>query len=308
MRNIISDGHASADHVRLEMAQTYINQSDSAQESTASLMRMANVIGLAVSLALIGVGVVWGYNLLLVRDVKGIPVVRAKNAPMVVQPEDPGGYQARNQGLSINQVVETGLAANPPAKVKLAPPQADLGKYVAKDDLSRRTDLVNDSILPEEAAFGRKRDAVLAQMNASGSARAIDQALKEITGQVIVVPRPKARPEINAGSGGESEDSAGNVSNAKIREVAAEDVPKDTQMAQLGAFGTRDLALSHWNWLQNEFGDYIKGRDLVIQKRQSGGRVFYRLRTLGFENIEHTRRFCAALVTANADCIPVLSR
>ena len=54
------------------------------------LSKLAQLAGAAVSLALlVGVGV-WGYKL-MVRDVTGIPVVRALEGPMRVQPENPGG-------------------------------------------------------------------------------------------------------------------------------------------------------------------------------------------------------------------------
>ena len=46
---------------------------------------MANLAGAAVSLALIvGIGI-WGYKLIM-RDVSGVPVVRAAEGPMRIQP------------------------------------------------------------------------------------------------------------------------------------------------------------------------------------------------------------------------------
>ena len=56
-----------------------------------------------MSLALIvGIGV-WGTKLIM-RDVSGIPVVRAAEGPMRIQPENPGGLPADHQGLSVNDV------------------------------------------------------------------------------------------------------------------------------------------------------------------------------------------------------------
>jgi hypothetical protein len=45
-----------------------------------------------------------------------------------------------------------------------------------------------------------------------------------------------------------------------------------------------------------------------VQKASSGGRVFYRLRAMGFDDLGDARRFCSALVAENADCIPVVTR
>jgi hypothetical protein len=79
-------------------------------------------------------------------------------------------------------------------------------------------------------------------------------------------------------------------------------------MAQLGAFDSPEVAREQWDRLQGQFGPYLQGKDRVVQKATSGGRVFYRLRALGFEDIADARRFCSALVAENADCIPVVMR
>ena len=71
-----------------------------------------NMAGAMMSLALmVGVGV-WGYKLLS-RDVTGVPVVRAVEGPMRVQPADPGGEPADHQGLAVNDVAARGSAAAP---------------------------------------------------------------------------------------------------------------------------------------------------------------------------------------------------
>lgn len=80
-------------------------------------MRMA---GAATSLALILGVVVWGYKL-AVRDVSGVPIIRAMSGPARIAPEDPGGDLARHTGLAVNEVAGTGLAAPGPERVLLAP-------------------------------------------------------------------------------------------------------------------------------------------------------------------------------------------
>ena len=52
----------------------------------------------------------------------------------------------------------------------------------------------------------------------------------------------------------------------------------------------------------------LEGKSRVVQKATSGGRGFYRLRAMGFNDIADARRFCSALVAENADCIPVVMR
>ncbi len=81
---------------------------------------LANYAGAAVSLALVAGLAVWGYQL-AVRDVSGIPVVRALEGPMRVQPVDPGGSAAAHQGLAVNAVQASGEASGPSDRVALAP-------------------------------------------------------------------------------------------------------------------------------------------------------------------------------------------
>ena len=79
--------------------------------------------GALMSVALIdGLGV-WGYQL-AVRDVSGVPVVRALEGPMRVAPDDPGGEQAEHQGLAVNNVAAEGVAAGPagPGRARLVGP------------------------------------------------------------------------------------------------------------------------------------------------------------------------------------------
>lgn len=84
-----------------------------------------NAAGAVTSVALVlGVGV-WGYKL-AVRDVTGIPVVRALEGPMRIAPQEPGGEIAANTGLSVNQIAAVGAAAELPEQMVLAPRPIDL--------------------------------------------------------------------------------------------------------------------------------------------------------------------------------------
>ena len=85
------------------------------------IRRIVNLSGAVCSVALIlGLGF-WGYRL-AVRDVTGVPVMRAMAGPMRVAPADPGGNQASHQGLSVNAVAATGTAS----PIVLAPRPVEL--------------------------------------------------------------------------------------------------------------------------------------------------------------------------------------
>src|SRR6056297_845060 len=107
------------------MADRQAAQHMAAPNQSNIVKKFTNLAGAVVSLALVaGIGV-WGYKL-LVRDVSGVPVVRAAEGPMRVQPEDPGGRQASHQGLAVNAVAAEGTAAKPADRLILAPKPLDL--------------------------------------------------------------------------------------------------------------------------------------------------------------------------------------
>lgn len=87
--------------------------------------RYTQYAGAAVSLSLmIGVAV-WGTKTIM-RDVSGVPVVRAAQGDMRVAPADPGGDVADHRGLAVNTVAGSGEAAAPEDSVTLAPRTVDL--------------------------------------------------------------------------------------------------------------------------------------------------------------------------------------
>ena len=86
---------------------------------------LVNYAGAAVSCALIIGVAIWGYKL-VVRDVSGIPVVRAMSGEMRILPENPGGTVSTNLGLAVNEVAARGQAAAPEDTVALAPVTAGL--------------------------------------------------------------------------------------------------------------------------------------------------------------------------------------
>lgn len=87
--------------------------------------RIINIAGAASSIALvIGLGI-WGYKI-AVRDVNGVPVIRAMAGPMRIAPEDPGGTITENQGLAVNDIAAVGTVTPPSDRLVLAPRGAGL--------------------------------------------------------------------------------------------------------------------------------------------------------------------------------------
>lgn len=115
--------------------------------------------------------------------------------------------------------------------------------------------------------------------------------------------RPKMRPRVVKASADENVVSAVNEAVA-----AAVSVPTGTRMVQLGAFDSAEVAAREWTRLSQRFEEYFEGKTSVVQRAESGGRTFYRLRAMGFADVSDSRRFCAALLAERADCISVVSK
>lgn len=126
--------------------------------------------------------------------------------------------------------------------------------------------------------------------------------------------RPKVRPRgLQVASLATATDAAPSAAAplsapAGVQELEAEALPSGTRLVQIGAFDSPETARAEWSRLETRFGDFLVGKDRVIQRATSGGRVFYRLRAHGFADLSDARRFCAAFVAQNVDCIPVVTR
>ncbi|MCU0907148.1 MAG: SPOR domain-containing protein [Rhodobacteraceae bacterium] len=77
------------------------------------------------------------------------------------------------------------------------------------------------------------------------------------------------------------------------------------RVVQLGAFDTPEQAAAEWQRLASAYADLIGDRAYSVERAVTNGRTFYRLRAGGFDDLADARRFCVALVTNGAACIPV---
>jgi hypothetical protein len=317
--------------------------------------RLAGVLGAVASLALVvGIGV-WGYKLVM-RDVSGVPVVRAVEGPMRIQPENPGGRPADHQGLAVNAVAATGSAEDPADRLVLAPqpielteddrPMSELAQLVEQDradqaqpqgevvsegtkatyqsdDIDALVAELTDGVAPLEALSAAGKPGAAAEVPVSASAPVIVQPepLKPVElAAVASAPQPSAallkapgvkvslRPNIRPARFTPAKAPAVAATSATVLEVSADSLPTGTRLAQLGAYESAEVARAEWDRIYAQFEDYLVDKKRVIQRAESGGRTFYRLRAMGFDGLSDARRFCSALVAGNADCIPVTTR
>ncbi len=318
------------------MAEIPMGGQSAAPIQGTSYRTLANLTGAALSLSLVVGAGVWGYKI-LIRDVSGVPVIRAAEGPMRIQPDDPGGLQAANQGLSVNDVAATGGAMAPADRLVLAPEPLDL---IGEDapTAAIETEVLSEAAFTTDVAKAEKAEPIVAPKPLSaGSIDSIEALAAQIAAgaepleepapvtqtvpTVDAAPKPKfglkrsLRPQVRPVNFSQTVQTASlsaetptSVVATAVRDVDAASVPVGTRLVQLGAFGSEEIAKAEWDKLYGRFGDYLGGKDRVIQKATSGGRVFYRLRAMGFVDLSDARRLCSALKAEGADCIPVVTR
>lgn len=294
------------------MADAFDIHSDEEAGRAASLTFLFNLAGAITSLALvIGIGA-WGYRM-VVRDVSGVPVVRAAQGPMRVAPEDPGGQQASHQGLSVNAVLADGAADAPPDRLILAPEPLDLTLASVRREAPATRASAPPAAAPSPVPAATLAETIAASVapiedlpgDEAGASRAGD-APAPVSGGIGRSLRPRIRPGTLATSPEAVALAA--VSGATVRDVDPATIAAGTRLAQLGAFTSREIAIQEWNRLAGRFDEYLADKDRVIQKAESGGRTFFRLRAMGFADLGDARRFCSVLVSERAECIPVVVR
>ncbi len=158
--------------------------------ATGRARAMINLAGAACSIALvIGLGI-WGYKL-AVRDVSGIPVVRALEGPLRIAPDNPGGDVAMHQGLSVNAVAAAGTALPLPDKLILAPKEvvltaedqagtAELAQLPAADPLASGAEVVDIAPLAQASLAPIEIDPVVTP-EASANVDALDATSLAVT-------------------------------------------------------------------------------------------------------------------------------
>ena len=276
-------------------------------------------IGAVLSLSLLAGAIGWSYKL-VVRDINQIPIVRAQLGPLRVAPDNPGGLTAANQGLSVTQlpVNEKPLLSD---EINLAPAAEILNEEISAS-LLREVDKLNQidetyeikeinaenttsldgssGAMKEETAS--KTESLVAQVAFSQKKVEIENAVSlalSITSEFdpsLTSLRPKTRPR-----------SVQQNRELIVSKEPMSKLPIGSAIVQLGAFDSKSLAESEWRRFEKLLGSILAPKQMIIQKAESGGKIFYRLRASGFNDISDARQFCTA-ISDKVACIPVVTR
>lgn len=332
---------------------------------------LVNYAGAVASLALVAGISVWGYNLIM-RDVSGIPIVRAAEGAMRVAPQDAGGEIVDHAGLSVNQVAGEGGTAGPSDSLLLAPQTPAL----AEEDLRVEPLAEADEVLPAQTRPVERETAVsldlttpaadaqaeplttegilaladqiagtaapLSELAAgeavpptvslggevdgaieTAAAPAVDPSVPGVAVSLRPAERPAslvtlasaeaspvaeliAQPETVQQVADTTTAVAAALAEAQV--AASAPIAAGTNLVQLGAYPTAEVAAAEWTRISAQFAEYMSDKERVIQEASSGGSTFYRLRAGGFAEPAAARRFCEALKSGDAECIPVVVR
>ncbi len=287
-----------------------------AQPRAFAPARMMHIAGGVTSAALVIGMAVWGYKL-AVRDVAGIPIVRAAEGPMRMAPDTPGGDVAAHQGLAVNDVAALGSATPLPEALSLAPRPVDLtdedvaglGRFEAVEDpalITVSAGLVDPATpaLPSGEISAEAVDAALAE------ALTPEEAMAFATSDLLDASAPLKSliPRRRPGASAAPVTDVQQVVAVVQPQIDPATLTLGTPLVQLGTFRTEDEARAEWAKLAGRFGDLMGAKSVVLQAADSGGSPFVRLRAAGFVDEADARRFCTALLAENTSCLPTLHR
>lgn len=298
---------------------------------------IVNWIGALLSVSLVVGLAIWAWQL-TVRDVSGVPVIRALEGPMRVAPENPGGSIADHQGLAVNRITEGAEAAPTADRIVLAPAPLDLEEIdltsaslpaeaaAPAEGTSEATLALIDRLL-EEATPLEPLDPVVGSTDTAAAPdplanpdaaplsppRPVIEVIATTIPGVNRSPRPLSRPDevvlvasLSASSVAAARPAVATA--ADVSELDPEGLSTGTRLVQLGAFDDAETARAEWVRLARLYPDFFRDKDRVIQQAISGGRAFFRLRAHGFDDLSDARRFCTALNAQGTPCIPVTVR
>jgi hypothetical protein len=294
--------------------------------SEPTFLSRAVAIGAAVStISLIAGGAYWAYRI-AVREVSAVPVIRARDLPMRIAPDSPGGQVVPYSGLSVNAVPGGAPAENAAGNLVLAPAPLAL---LPDDAPGLGTALAAPSIEPEVIETSGDALANFAAAPAERLGEAIGQPAAPVAQPAIAVDRlpfaPPPRPadlgrkapaaDLTGPSSGDDPVAAALASVlASLGPVAAPlevdpaTLAPGSRLVQVGSFDDLEAARRGWDGVAVRAGALIADKSRVIQPVDDGGRVFYRLRVAGFLSEDDARRFCAVVGTDAQRCVPVVHR
>ena len=229
-------------------------------------------LGAALVVFVLFVAVVWNTFQLGVRDRDSSPVIAADAEPYRVPPDDPGGYQAPDQDLSVNRLREGAGDTDPDAAP--AAPRTVTEEPVeppARDMPAARVETADADAMDSESGGGSAA--------AEAPAREEPEAPRDPEPRI---PEPRLQPE----------------------PAQPASLTSGPWVVQIAAFRTQQDIDEGIRLFVTRFPELARGREPDVQRADLGDQgVFYRLRIAGFATREDAAAYCAALEAGGQACL-----
>ncbi|NOR63110.1 MAG: hypothetical protein GQ535_11540 [Rhodobacteraceae bacterium] len=271
-------------------------------------------VGGFVSLALVMAVIYWVFELGR-RDATEVPVIQAMAGEARELPANSGGPEVDNQGLQVNEVLGSDATAPVEPETTLAPPP----QRVVVEDVTppAETIVVPPILVPLESLADatpetptqastlppsipgadpnmlrpeRRVQAAALSDNADILSDAIASAILEATTGAAPAPAPANTPEAAQSPAPPAASFTGE------------------RMIQLGAYDDEESANRDYDLLLEDNQDLMGQLVRFVERREAGGRVFYRLRARGFTSMDEAADMCTALLARSVQCIAVTAR
>lgn len=250
------------------------------------------------------------------------PVDRVAIAPSATGLDDSDvamgelGATAREPATEVEAPLNFDGEAITPLSDSEAKAQAEALAAAEAERLRVQQEVQQAAIVDAPATEGPVNEVVTDENGAPAQAAAIAAALAEAQaipqGAVSSSARPAPRPRTTrvvaaAATAPKPVQAAAEPTPAPAPSPAASSVSVSSgaPLVQVGAFDSEAIANSEWSRLSGKFGSLFSGKGPVVQRHQSNGRTFWRLRVAGFDARSDAQSFCSALKAGGTDCIAI---
>ncbi len=224
-------------------------------------------------------------------QVDSLPLVRAEQTPIKIQPDDPGGIKIANMDKTVFHSIDDEEVTELPKVTRILPaPEAPINRAeIALIPLKKEEIVANEPAKPVTEETTQKPVETQPTANALINVKeeptiedVIGEALKDIKPEdVMPTPVPKRKALVIPGE-------------KKVEQGAR---------IQLGAFRTSAEADERWNTLKNQFPDLLGSKTHYSIKADLGSKgIFYRLQVGPINGASEGRTICNELIEKKQGC------
>ena len=196
-----------------------------------------------------------------------VPVVQADSRPLRTKPDNPGGMQIAGSGTDVFAGGDTSSGAKLAPAAETPDPKGlhTVPAQGAEQPNAAALQAMKPEIVPNNPPAAKPAPQAAAKPAAPMQAQAQSQAQAQ--------PKPTPAPAASKGL-----------------------------VVQLAALGSEGAAKTEWDNLRKRMPELLNGRQPAYTKTERDGRVFWRVRTAGFSDLNEAKGFCERVRAKGAAC------